>query len=85
MGLRQEWTCDRSDLMLHGSDVLGYDWNTICKWIYEENIGGEDGAGSDYLYHSKMGEDIIQNPDMQAIIDSLLDTVGIEMCKVIDD
>jgi len=83
MALEQNWTCDSSDINSHG-ETLGYDWNSICGWMQECEIYGQDGEGSCAIYHSKTG-DTVANEDLQKIIDSLLDTENIDECEVIDE
>ncbi len=83
MALEKKWVCDSSDLVVYG-EKIGYDSHDVCDWIYKCGLYGEDSSGSTIIYHSKTGSNV-DIEDMQKIIDSLLDSVNIMECEVIND
>jgi len=70
---------DNSDLNIKG-ESLGYDWNTICDWIRENELYGQDGEG--YTTISRDGKYFPK--EFQHIITSILDEADEYKIKVID-
>lgn len=44
MALRQEYVMNSGDFVAVGQK-LGYDWNTVCEWMQDEDLSGQDGCG----------------------------------------
>lgn len=46
--LQRNWKMKNSDICVVGKE-LGFEWNTVCEAIRDEEFYGQDGAGSTYV------------------------------------
>jgi len=74
-------TLDSYNLITAGVE-LGFDHYTVCTMLSDDELYAQDGDGYFYIYHSSQ-EDYGLNPDMQRIIDAILDAANLTEVKVI--
>jgi hypothetical protein len=81
--IRKEYILDSTDI-LFAAQAAGHDWNQACDWTRQCDMYAQDGAGYFYIFHSKTGEDC-GIPELQAVIDSILDEENLTEVKVVED
>ena len=82
MAIKQEWTMDNVDICFQGQ-MLGYDWNQVCKEIQKCELHGMDGSGYTMVYKD---DEPFDSEILNAIFKSIFEEYPtMNEVKVVDD
>jgi len=77
--VKQAKYIDNSDIKFKGV-FLGYDWNTICNWVRDNELYGEDNDGSTMIYR----DEVYEPKEFQEIITAILDEADEDELMVVN-
>ena len=77
--VKQAKYIENTDIRYKGV-FLGYDWNTICNWVRDNELYGVDVSGSTMIFR----DEVYEPKEFQEIITAILDEAGEDELMVIN-